>query len=136
MSTRLDAVYNRCRPVPPWNGSSSASRLRKATTRCWKGFRSGRREAGGGVTGSGVVIAGAILLVPALLFSQHPTPPDTVRAPATTPAPIQTPAPAQTTPSAEPKPPTHPEVVNLTLKGVHAVKQSELQQSISTTASY
>src|SRR2546429_2872252 len=102
MFTRLDAAYNRCRPVPPWNGSSSASRLRKATTRFWKGYRREKREAGSGLAGIGapgigapgigapgigapgigapgidvagigvarsaVLIAGAILLVPALL---------------------------------------------------------------------
>src|SRR5437899_2383522 len=37
MSTPLDAVFSRCRPVRLWNGSSSASRRRRATTRCWKG---------------------------------------------------------------------------------------------------
>src|SRR5438067_10816453 len=103
MFTRLDAAYNRCRPVPPWNGSSSASRLRKATTRCWKGYRREKREAGTGLAGIGapgidvagigvarigvarsaVLFAGAILLVPALLFPQQPTLPDPVRALAT-----------------------------------------------------
>jgi outer membrane protein insertion porin family len=54
----------------------------------------------------------AVLLVPALLFAQQPVP---------------TPQPAA---------PLHPEVVNLTLKGVKVVKQSDLLQSISTTASH
>src|SRR6266404_7557100 len=113
MSTPLGAVYNRCRPVPPWNGSSSASLLRQATTRCSRGCKreAGRREAGSGKgeAGSGV-IAATILLVPALLLSQQ-----------TAPAPIL---------------PSHPEVVNLTLKGVKAMKPADLQQSIYTTASY
>ncbi|HYU52199.1 MAG TPA: POTRA domain-containing protein, partial [Gemmatimonadaceae bacterium] len=106
MSTPLDAVFSRCRPVRLWNGSSSASRRHRATTRCWKGCRlagSGRREAGSGAA----LAAGAILLIPALLFAQQ----------------------APTTPS-------HPEVVNLTLKGVKSVKQSELLSNIYTTASY
>jgi outer membrane protein insertion porin family/translocation and assembly module TamA len=38
--------------------------------------------------------------------------------------------------SAQPAAPGNPEVVNLTLKGVKAVKQSELLQNIYTTASY
>jgi outer membrane protein insertion porin family len=54
----------------------------------------------------------AVLLVPALLFAQQPVP---------------TPQSAA---------PLHPEVVNLTLKGVKVVKQSDLLQSISTTASH
>ncbi|PYP51762.1 MAG: hypothetical protein DMD39_07895, partial [Gemmatimonadetes bacterium] len=53
------------------------------------------------------IVAGGILLGPALLFAQQ----------------------APTTPS-------HPEVVNLTLKGVKSVKQSELLSNIYTTASY
>src|SRR5438105_6962631 len=107
MSTPLDAAYNRCRPVPLWNGSSSASQRRRVTTRCWKGCR---REAGGGrrEAGSGAALAAAaILLIPALVFAQQTTPTE-----------------------------THPEVVNLTLKGVKSVKQSDLQASIYTTASY
>src|SRR5439155_969004 len=118
MSTPLDAVFSRCRPVRLWNGSSSASRRRRATTRCWKGCRlagGGRREAGRGKReeGRGVagrlraIVAGGILLGPARLFAQQ----------------------APTTPS-------HPEVVNLTLKGVKSVKQSELLSNIYTTASY
>src|SRR5438876_7253130 len=107
MSTPLDAVFSRCRPVRLWNGSSSASRRRRATTRCWKGYR---REEGRGKAeeGSGAALAaGAILLIPALLFAQQ----------------------APTTPS-------HPEVVNLTLKGVKSVKRSDLLANIYTTASY
>src|SRR6266478_8721987 len=113
MSTHSDAAFNRCHPVRQWSGSSSASLQPQATTRCWKGCRreakSGKRVAGGGkrVAGSRVVAA-TILLVPALLFSQETAP---------------------TLPS-------HPEVVNLTLKGVKAMKQSDLLQSIYTTSSH
>jgi outer membrane protein insertion porin family len=57
-----------------------------------------------------VVLAAAFLLVPALLLSQQT-------------------APAPTTPS-------HPEVINLTLKGVKVVRQSDLLQSIYTTSSH
>src|SRR6202008_4685092 len=98
MSTPSGAAYNRCRPVPPWNGSSSASRLRRVTTRCSRGYRgardegrgarddgagSGRQEAGSGkrVTGSwkrearrALVFVGASLFLPALLVSQQPPP--------------------------------------------------------------
>lgn len=52
--------------------------------------------------------AGALLFVPAVLASQ----------------------------AALPAAPIHPEVVNLTLKGVKVVKQSDLLQSISTTSSH
>jgi len=52
--------------------------------------------------------AGALLFVPAVLASQ----------------------------AALPAAPSHPEVVNLTLKGVKVVKQSDLLQSISTTSSH
>src|SRR5438067_10543448 len=116
MSTPLDAVYNRCRPVPPWNGSSSASRRRRVTTRCSKGYK---RDAGSGKgeAGRAVVLAAAILLVPAVLFSQQPPPSAPITA--------QAPPPAPTTPA-------HPEVVNLTLKGVKSVKQSELLSNIYT----
>ncbi|MFN2637199.1 MAG: outer membrane protein assembly factor [Gemmatimonadaceae bacterium] len=55
-----------------------------------------------------VVLAGALLFSPGALQSQD----------------------------APPQAETHPEVVNLTLKGVHVVKQSELLQSISTTSSH
>src|SRR6267154_1744937 len=108
MSTHSDAAYNRCHPVRQWSGSSSASLPPQATTRCWKGCK---REAGRGkrVAGSGV-IAAAFLLVPALLLAQQETL-------------------ASTTPS-------HPEVVNLTLKGVKAMKQSDLLQNIYTTSSH
>src|SRR6266550_9003449 len=53
-------------------------------------------------------LAGALLFAPAVLTSQ----------------------------TTQPTGPTHPEVVNLTLKGVHVVKQSELLQNVYTTASY
>src|SRR6185436_5261190 len=96
MSTPSDAVYNRCRPVRLWNGSSNASQRRLVTTRCWKASKL-------------AITAGAILLVPALVSAQQ---------------------------SAVPATPTHPEVVNLTLKGVKSVKQSDLLASIYTTASY
>src|SRR6185503_6522918 len=36
MSTHSDAVSSKCLPAPRWNGSSSASLPRQATTRCWK----------------------------------------------------------------------------------------------------
>src|SRR3954471_171275 len=91
MSTPSGAVYNRCRPVRPWNGLSSASRLRRVTTRCWK-----------------VYSALLLLAAPAALGAQNK----------------------------QPVIPEHPEVVNLTLKGVKVVKPAELQQSIYTTASY
>src|SRR5438105_5835037 len=111
MSTPLDAVYNRCRPVPLWSGSSNASQRRRVMTRCSKGYRlagGGRREAGSGASWQiTAIFAGAILLVPALLFGQQSAPA-----------------------------PTHPEVVNLTLKGVKSVKRSELLSNIYTTASY
>ncbi|MFL5528823.1 MAG: outer membrane protein assembly factor, partial [Gemmatimonadaceae bacterium] len=135
MSTRLDAVFSRCRPVRRWNGSSSASRRRRVTTRCWKGYRreagsvtreagsvtreagSGKREAGSALARRGVGIAALITLLPAALFSQQT--------------------------SAQPTPPTpraatdeHPEVVNLTLKGVKVVRTDELLQNIYTTASH
>ncbi|MDB4869198.1 MAG: surface antigen [Gemmatimonadales bacterium] len=57
----------------------------------------------------GIVIAAAMLLVPALLFSQQ---------------------------TGQPIVPQHPEVVNLTLKGVKVMKKTDLVQSIYTTASY
>jgi len=37
---------------------------------------------------------------------------------------------------AQPAAPSHPEVINLTLKGVHVVRKDELLQNIYTTASY
>jgi len=65
---------------------------------------------------------GAILVAPTLLFAQNPPQQPT--------APISASAPAPSIVS------EHPEVVNLTLKGVNAVKQSDLLASIYTTASY
>lgn len=66
---------------------------------------------------------------PTLIFSQQPTPDttrrDTVRRPPVVP-PKKLTAPAT----------THPEVVNLTLKGVHVVRQDDLRNNIYTTASY
>src|SRR5256714_2064634 len=128
MSTPFDAVSSRCRPVRLWNGSSSASQRRQATTRCWKGSRGeagrGKREAGKAKRDDGIgklctriqsrslfplpASLFPLLLVPALLFAQQ----------------------------TEPTTPSHPEVVNLTFKGVKSVKVSELQQSVYTTASY
>src|SRR6266550_5657232 len=122
MFTPLDAVYSRCRPVRLWNGSLSASRQRQATTRCWKAYNlgeggRGKREGGTGIAGQlRAIFAGAILLGPVLLFAQQTA--------SSTPA------------SAVPTSDTHPEVVNLTLKSVHVVKQSELLQNVYTTASY
>jgi outer membrane protein insertion porin family len=55
------------------------------------------------------LIAGALLLAPAALSSQQPQ---------------------------QQKEPSNPEVVNLTLKGVHVVKKTELLQNVYTTASY
>src|SRR6185312_10276309 len=104
MFTPFVAAYNRCRPVRPWNGSSSASPLRRVTTRC---SRVCRREAGWGMgDGRALVLLTALLVYAAPLASQAPVVPE------------------------------HPEVVNLTLKGVKVVKQSELSSSIYTTASY
>src|SRR3954471_426877 len=99
MSTPSRAVYNRCRPVRPWNGLSSASPPRRVTMRCWKGCRgtgeegSGKREdvkreAGGGRRCMRAAMVAAILFVPTLLFAQNK----------------------------QPVIPEHPEVVNLTLK--------------------
>src|SRR5258705_11043624 len=106
MSTHSDAVSSKCLPAPRWSGSSSASLRRQATTRCWKGCKGkagrGTREAGS------AVLAAAVLLIPALLFSQ------------------QTP----------PKEPRNPEVVNLTLKDVHVVRRDEVLPNIYTTATY
>src|SRR5258706_676484 len=118
MSTHSDAAFNRCHPVRQWSGSSSASLQLQATTRCWKGCR---REAGGGkreadrgkrVAPSGKrgagsrVIAAAILLVPALLFSQETAP---------------------TLPS-------HPQAGKFTLKGAKPMKRRYLLPSSTTTA--
>src|SRR6266576_3292781 len=128
MSIPSGAVYNKCRPVRPWNGLSSASLLRQATTRCWKGCKRGHRQArsflGRGIRASRLPLpAPLLLLLPAPLFSQQPVPT----------------APASPITASAPAPPAmsdHPEVVNLTLKGVKAVKQTELLQSIYTTPSH
>ncbi len=109
MSTRLDVVYNRCRPVRLWNGLSSVSLLLQATTRYWKAY-----SLLGGIA---AVCAGATLFAPALLYGQDQQP---------------TVPPKKIT--AAPSP--HPEVVNLTLKGVHVVRQDDLRNNIYTTASY
>src|SRR5438552_3142238 len=120
MSTPLDAVYNRCRPVPLWSGSSNASQRRRVTTRCSKGYKreegqrkagSGKREAGNPLSGIApnkklAACAGAILIVPALLFAQT----------ASSTPPTATPA-APTAAQSAPTSSAHPEVVNLTLKG-------------------
>src|SRR6266550_7287974 len=122
MFTPLDAVYSRCRPVRLWNGSLSASRQRQATTRCWKAYNlgeggRGKREGGTGIAGQlRAIFAGAILLGPVLLFAQQ----------------TASSTPASSVPTSD----THPEVINLTLKGVKVVKSSELLQNVYTTASY
>src|SRR5437764_1536071 len=132
MSTPSGAVYNRCRPVRLWNGLSSASRRRLVTTLCSKGSK----EAASSFVASGwqltyrafglvAIGVGAILFVPTPLFSQTASStPSTATAPA--------PAAAQAAPTSN----AHPEVVNLTLKGVKSVKRSDLLASIYTTASY
>src|SRR5256714_12483535 len=133
MSTPSGAVYNRCRPVRLWNGLSSASRRRLVTTHCSKVYN---LRAAGGCVASGweltyrafgfvAIGVGAILVVPTPLFSQTAS---------STPPAAMPPAPAaaQTAPTSN----AHPEVVNLTLKGVKSVKQSELLTNIYTTASY
>src|SRR6059058_1785028 len=131
MSTPSDAVYNRCRPVRLWNGLSSASRRRLVTTLCSKVCD---LRAAGSYVASGweltyralglvAIGVGAILVVPTLLFSQTAS-----STPSTAPAP----AAAQPAPTSN----AHPEVVNLTLKGVKSVKRSDLLASIYTTASY
>src|SRR5690349_21382377 len=119
MSIPSGAAYNRCRPVPPWNGSLSASRPLPATTLCWRDYK---RECGDeGMRGCGpgerqirarpfafrVLTASLFFLAPVFLGAQQPAPTN-----------------------------THPEVVNLTLKGVKSVKPSDLLASIYTTASY
>jgi len=135
MFTRLDAAYNRCRVVRPWNGLLSASRPRRQTTRCWKGYK--REEGSGKREGARVrsfrfavppsrfplpasLLLGALLL-PALLTSQA----------------VDTPRPPTVPPKKLTSPPSpHPEVVNLTLKGVKVVRQDDLRNNIYTTASY
>src|ERR1700686_3418711 len=104
MSTHSDAAFSKCHPVRQWSGSSSASRPRQATTRCWKAYRpSGSMRAG-----VSALLAGALVLAPAALPSQQSIPTG----------------------------PSHPEVVNLTLKRVNAMKKADLLQSIHTTGSY
>jgi outer membrane protein insertion porin family len=74
------------------------------------------------------IVASAIL-TPAAANSQQPT------GTPTTPLSAKT-TPPTVTPPAEPQAPAHPEVVNLTFKGVKGVKVADLQQSVSTTASH
>src|SRR6476660_3868874 len=100
MSTHSDAVFSRCHPARRWNGSSSASLPRQATTRCWKGYR----PSGSVRTHVCALLAGALLFLPATLTSQQ----------------------------AVIKGPSHPEVVNLTLKGVKAMKTADILPSIYT----
>src|SRR3981081_256106 len=104
MFTHSDAAYSKCLPVRQWSGSSSASLLRQATTRCWKAYRSSRSVR----THACTLLAAALCLVPSALVSQE----------------------------SALKGPSHPEVVNLTLKGVKAMKTADLLPSIYTTASY
>src|SRR5687768_5909233 len=61
----LDAAYNRCRPVPPWNGSSSASLRPPATTRCSKAYNKSRSS----LRRCFPLFAGALFLVPAAVAS-------------------------------------------------------------------
>src|SRR2546423_5629734 len=133
MSTPSGAVYNRCRPVRLWNGLSSASRRRLATTLCSKVYN---LRAAGGCVASGweltyrafgfvAIGVGTTLVVPTPLFSQTAS---STPSTATAPAPLY--------PEAPPTPPSLPEVVILTLKGVKSVKRSDLLSSIYTTASY
>src|SRR5689334_13185141 len=138
MFTRLGAAYNKCRAVPLWNGSSNESLLLLATTRCSRAYK---RDEGWGM-GDGArgartflaravrnsliphppsLLAGALLLLPALLASQA----------------VDTPRPPTVPPKKLTAPPSpHPEVVNLTLKGVKVVRQDDLRNNIYTTASY
>ena len=64
------------------------------------------------------------LLIPALLSGQAAPTPDTTKPPVLPPKKL----------TAAPTP--HPEVVNLTLKGVRVVRQDDLRNNIYTTASY
>src|SRR5436305_246651 len=139
MSTPSGAVYNRCRPVRLWNGLSSASRRRLVTTLCSKVCD---LRAAGSYVASGweltyralglvAIGVGAILVVPTLLFSQTAS-----STPSTAAPPAPTPAPPATAAQPAPTSNAHPEVVNLTLKGVKSVKRSDLLASIYTTASY
>src|SRR6267142_1610866 len=104
MSIHSDAVFNRCHPARRWSGSSSASRRHQATTRCSKAYR----QPSTPLTRLALLLAGALLLVPAALASQNSSP-----------------AAAR-----------NPEVVNLTIKGVKVVRRDELTTNIYTTASY
>src|SRR5215210_2133974 len=104
MFTHSDAVSSKCRPVRLWNGSSSASLRRQATTRCWKAYRQARSH----LPRLAVALAAQVFFFPAILAAQN----------------------------AQPLVPGNPEVVNLTLKGVDAVKQTDLLQNIYTTASH
>src|SRR5204863_2785935 len=129
MSIPLDAAYNRCRPVQPWSGSLSASRQRRATTRC---SRDCKRDAGGGRREAGVRLDGTSAFLARIVRASRLSPPASSLASLFAllllPAPLSSQAP--------PTPPSHPEVVNLTLKGVKSVKRSDLLSSIYTTASY
>src|SRR6266513_4705099 len=107
MSIHSDAVFNRCHPARRWSGSSSASRRRRATTRCSKAYRQLRTR----LARSTPFLAGVLLFVPATLAAQTPQ--------------ASSPAAAK-----------NPEVVNLTLKGVKVVRKDELATNIYTTASY
>src|SRR5437588_1594165 len=165
MFTRLDAGYNRCRPVRLWNGSLRGLRQRRRTTRCsrvsrrdagcgtrdahapsepgancagsWRLPASGRRlvrnpqsAAGGRPKAASrlrllkALSVAAFLFTPTLLRSQVPTPDTTRRQPVVPPKKLTAP------------PSPHPEVVNLTLKGVKVVRQDDLRNNIYTTASY
>src|SRR4051812_44757997 len=137
MFTRLDAAYNRCRVVRPWNGLSSASLLRLATTRCsrayspdcvataecaggWLPSASGRRLIRNSQSAAGCqpkaassqrlskfLGIAALICAPTLLVAQN----DTTKPPVVPPKKLTAP------------PTSHPEVVNLTLKGVKVVRQ-------------
>src|SRR2546423_7694486 len=133
MFTRLGAGYNRCPVVPLWSGLSGGLLPLQATTRCSRVYRrlavSGKRlvHARRSSTYRSPLTAHlllAALLLPAQLASQAVPAPDTVRPPVVPPKKLTAP---QT---------SHPEVVNLTLKGVKVVRQDDLRNNIYTTASY
>src|SRR6476661_7723684 len=122
MFTRLDAAYNRCPPVRLWSGSLRGLQRRRVTTRCSKGYR-GLAVSGGRLARTAnrlpLTIAFSALLLPALLSSQA----------------VDTPRPPTVPPKKLTAPPSpHPEVVNLTLKGVKVVRQDDLRNNIYTTA--
>jgi outer membrane protein assembly factor BamA len=73
------------------------------------------------------ILAAAFLFAPAMLAAQNVPPAAPTVQPAVQPAQPAAPAPAV---------PEHPEVVNLTLKGVKVVKQSDLLASVYTTSSH